>query len=120
MGDNGKATPDGQSGTDLIATLRGVLTLGPKADEAAIVEAVQSLVAKGRNAAAVADELHKLKVKITRKTADELVKKYLDSGQLDPEDRDRMKWARDRALNDPDGFKALMDGAAVVVTRPTK
>ena len=110
---------DAQHPYELGIDVRVALSLPRGATDADVMAAIQKLKTHDgyvtlNEHRKVQAELKAIKQAEARRTADAIVDKFVGTGQLDPNNRRQMDWARAHALSQPEAFDALMTDAPVV------
>lgn len=95
------------------------LGLKPDADKALVLSEVEKLrghvgFVPATEFKALSDRLGVLEAEKTAARVESAITKVLSEGKLNPNDENRMKWARDFATRDVDGFLAIMSDAPVI------
>jgi len=111
---------EGESDAEEVAAkMRTALGLTVDATAETIVAEVNKLrghigYVKADEYKAVTKRLESLEQANAAREAEGLVATYIETGKLNPNDEERMKWAREQAVTNTEAFKTLMDGAPVI------
>jgi phage I-like protein len=102
------------------ATVRTRLGLPATAGKDQVVRALSDLqghvgYVPAKQHAGLVERVDVLESQAAHRAADDLVQECLTQGKLLATDDTQMKWAMDRATQDPDGFKTLMAHAPIIV-----
>ncbi len=100
------------------ASVRETLGLAKGADKKLVLRALSDLQGKavaGKDQAATLARVATLEEAAATRDANDLVEKYLSEGKLLQSNEERMKWAREFAKRDAEGFKLCMDEQPAIV-----